>query len=163
MSFRTIAVANRAKLNLNMGYMEIRGDETIKVYIDDIDILIIENPSVSLTAALLSELMQKKIKVIFCDSKRNPQGELLPYYGSSDSSRKLKRQIAWNENTKQEVWTYIVREKIKNQSLFLHELGMTREFMLLDGYLDELCPGDSANREGMAAKVYFDALFGMDF
>ena len=116
-----------------------------------------------MTAALLSELMRKKIKVIFCDGRKNPQGELIPYYGSGDSSRKIRNQIAWTMENKERVWTEIVREKIQNQARFLKELKREREEKLLLGYLDELSPGDPANREGLAAKVYFNALFGMDF
>lgn len=80
MSFRTIAITKRSKLNLSMGFLEVRGEDILKIYLDDIDILIIENRMVSMTAALMSELMKKKIKVIFCDDKMNPQGELIPYY-----------------------------------------------------------------------------------
>ena len=50
----------------------------------EIRTLMIESTAVSLTAALLSELVKKKIKVIFCDEKRNPSSELMPYYGSHD-------------------------------------------------------------------------------
>ena len=163
MGFRTIAITKRSKLNLTMGFLEIRGEETIKVFLDDIDILLIDNQAVSLTAALITELMKKKIRVIFCDDKRNPQAELVPYYGSGDSSRKLKYQIAWDESTKEQVWTRIVREKIHNQALFLKELNKKREESLLNGYIDEMTVGDSTNREGLAAKVYFNGLFGMGF
>ncbi len=163
MSFRTIVVTKRSKLNLDMGFLEVRSEDTVRVYLDDIDILMIESPAVSMTAALLSALMKKKIKVIFCDEKRNPQGELLPYYGSNDNSRKLKKQIGWSPQIKEEVWNLIVREKIRNQMLFLEELGRERETALLRNYIEELQPGDKTNREGLAAKVYFDALFGMDF
>lgn len=163
MGFRTVAITHRAKLNLNMGYLEIRGDEVKKIFMDEIDILLIESHAVSMTAALLSELMNKKIKVIFCDEKRNPQGELVPYYGSGDCARKIKKQLEWSENTKGKIWTAIVREKIKNQACFLKELSMTREENLLKTYLSEMAYMDETNREGMAAKVYFDAIFGMDF
>lgn len=163
MGFRTIAITKRAKLNLTMGFLEIRGDQNIKVYLDDIDILVIDNQAVSMTAALMTALMKKKIKVIFCDEKRNPQAELIPYYGSGDSSRKVKNQIAWPVQVKECVWTLIVKEKIRNQAIFLKELGKTREYELLEGYMEELSLGDKTNREGLAAKVYFNALFGMGF
>ena len=163
MGFRTIAITKRAKLNLTMGFLEIRGEETIKVFLDDIDILLIDNQAVSLTAALITELMKKKIKVIFCDDKRNPQAELIPYYGSGDSSRKVKYQIAWSDNTKEKIWTRIVYEKIRNQALFLKELGRKREEELLNSYLEDMQPGDTTNREGLAAKVYFNGIFGMGF
>jgi CRISPR/Cas system-associated endonuclease Cas1 len=47
-------------------------EETIRVHISEISILIIENTASSLTTALLNELTKQKIKVIFCDEKRNP-------------------------------------------------------------------------------------------
>ena len=34
---------------------------------------------------------------------------------------------------------------------------------LLEGYVQQVLPGDASNREGHAAKVYFNALFGMSF
>lgn len=163
MGFRTIAITKRAKLNLTMGFLEVRGEETTKIFLDDIDILMIDNQAVSMTAALMTKLMQKKIKVIFCDEKRNPLAELVPYYGSVDSSRKVRMQLLWTEETKESVWTIIVKEKIKKQAEFLEELGKEREAALLYNYIKELANGDATNREGMAAKVYFNAIFGMDF
>lgn len=163
MGFRTIKITKRAKLNLTMGFLEIRGEQTLKVFLDDIDILVIDNPAVSMTATLMSALMKKKIKVIFCDEKRNPQGELIPYYGSGDSARKVKMQTTWSNSVKERVWTVIVREKISNQARFLSELGKSREEELLESYIENLSEGDKTNREGLAAKVYFNALFGMDF
>ena len=49
MSWRTVIIANRCKLDLKMGYMVVRGEETKRVFLDEIDILLIENPAVSLT------------------------------------------------------------------------------------------------------------------
>ena len=163
MGFRTIAITKRSKLNLTMGYLEVRGEETKKIFLDDIDTLLIDNQAVSMTTALMTQLMQKKIKVIFCDEKRNPMAELVPYYGSSDSSRKVRAQISWLPAVKEEVWTSIVREKIRKQADFLRELGKEREENLLRTYISELVIGDTTNREGLAAKVYFNGLFGMDF
>lgn len=55
--------------------------------------LVIESTAVSITASLMAELMKRKIKVIFCDEKRNPAGELINYYGSHDTSNKYRQQI----------------------------------------------------------------------
>lgn len=76
MSWRVIVISTRAKLDLQLGYMVVRGERTTKVHLDEISVLIIETTQVSLTAALLAEMMDRKIKVIFCDSKRNPSAEL---------------------------------------------------------------------------------------
>ena len=122
----------------------------------------IESTAVSLTAALLAELAEHKVKVIFCDSKRNPCSEVVPYYGAHDTSRKVRNQIAWNEDSKLAVWTEIVSEKIRNQMRVLEDYHKS-EAELLVQYLKELEFGDKTNREGHAAKVYFNALFGKDF
>jgi CRISPR-associated endonuclease Cas1 subtype II len=117
---------------------------------------------VSITAALLNELTKRKIKVIFCDEKRNPASELVPYYGSHDTSAKIRKQIEWSKETKTLIWTEIVTEKIRNQMQFLKDLGK-KEYMLLEEYIQNIELGDTTNREGHAAKVYFNALFGVKF
>lgn len=155
-------MSSSAKLDYQMGYLVVRKDTTTKIHLGEIRTLMIESTAVSLTAALLSELVKKKVKVIFCDEKRNPSSELMPYYGSHDCSLKIKRQIAWTEDIKGAVWTEIVYEKIRQQKYLLQELGKV-EAELLQGYLEEITYGDATNREGHAAKVYFNALFGMTF
>lgn len=142
--------------------MVVRGEDSTRIHLAEISVLIIENTAVSLTAALLCELVKRKVKVIFCDEKRNPISELVPLYGRYDSSAKVRMQCAWSEYTKGSVWTAIVREKIDKQRTLLAEFSLPEE-KLLSGYISELEYMDSTNREGHAAKVYFNALFGMQF
>lgn len=162
MSWRTVVVSKSAKLDYQTGYMVVRQEETTKIFLNEISTVIIETTAVSITGALISELIKNKIKVIFCDEKRNPSSELLPYYGSHDTSAKIRNQIAWSNEIKTAVWTEIVTEKIKKQKELLETL-CKEESLLLQGYLNEIQYGDSTNREGHAAKVYFNALFGKDF
>ena len=162
MSWRTIVISKSAKLDYQLGYMIVRQDTVTKIHISEIHTVIVESTAVSLTTALLAELIDHKVKVIFCDGKRNPSSELLPYYGSHDTSRKVRNQIAWDADIKTAVWTEIVSEKIRNQKLVLEAYNKP-ESELLNQYLNELEFGDSTNREGHAAKVYFNALFGKDF
>ena len=163
MSFRTVVITNRCKLDIRMNYMVVRGEEVTKVLLDEMDMLIIENPAVSLTGCLLEALISKKVKVIFCDSRHNPQSELVPYYGSHDCSRKIRNQLKWSEKLKGEIWTMIVKEKIRKQEKFLSDLGYEVEAGMLRKYVKELVYQDESNREGHAAKVYFNKIFGMDF
>ena len=162
MSWRTVVVSSSAKLDLQLGYLVVRKQDVVKIHLSEIYMVIIESTAVSLTAALLCELMKRKIKVIFCDEKRNPCFEMIPYYGSHDSSSKIKKQISWSDEIKQEVWTEIVKEKIFNQEMLLKRLGL-KEYNLLKQYRENVISGDATNREGHAAKVYFNALFGKQF
>lgn len=162
MSFRVVVISKSAKLDLKINHLVIRDLETVKIHLSEIAVLMIESTAVSLTAALLCELAKQKIKVIFCDEKRNPISELLPYYGSHDTSLKIHLQIQWEESVKQWVWTEIVRQKIDQQRQVLQDL-QKEESQKLQQYLQELEYNDQTNREGHAAKVYFNALFGKSF
>ena len=162
MSWRTVVVASSAKLDYQLGYLVVRKEDVTKIHINEIAMVIIESTAVSLTAALLSEMMKRKIKVIFCDEKRNPSSELIPYYGSHDTSIKIKNQIDWSAEIKEAVWTEIVTEKIRKQAEHLRYWNR-QEADMLEQYIGEIEFGDVTNREGHAAKVYFNALFGMDF
>ncbi len=162
MSWRTIVISKRAKLDLQLGYMVVRSEEITKIVLSEISTILIESTAVSLTTSLLAELSRRKIKVIFCDEKRNPSSELISYYGSHDTSNKIRNQIVWKQSTKEAVWTEIVTDKIRKQKEFLEALGKEESELLLS-YLKEIEWNDMTNREGHAAKVYFNALFGLDF
>lgn len=163
MSWRTVVITDRAKLEYKMGYLVIRGERVNRVHVSEIAVLIIESTAVSITAALMSVLINKKVKVIFCDERRNPQFELIPYYGSHNTSERIRNQVCWKEDAEKNVWTEIVREKIKKQSEVLLINNHERESDMLKQYIRELKINDLSNREGHAAKVYFNALFGNEF
>ena len=162
MSWRTIVISKNAKLDYQLGYLVVRNQDVVKIHISEIAVLIIETTSVSLTAALLCELTKKKVKIIFCDEKRNPSSELIPYYGSHDTSMKVRKQIAWSEDIKTAVWTEIVTEKIRKQAENLEHWNRGESELLYE-YISQMEFGDATNREGHAAKVYFNALFGLSF
>ena len=163
MTWRTVVIRERAKLDYSLNFMTVRQEAGVKkISLGEIYMVIVENTAVSLTAVLLNELIKNKIKVVFCDEKRNPSSELIQYYGSHDTSLKYKNQLEWSKESKERIWTRIVYEKIFNQMQFLKKLNK-EEYRLLEQYLSELEWNDSTNREGFAAKVYFNALYGMDF
>lgn len=163
MSWRVVVIENQAKLDYKMGYLVVRGQETKRVLVDEMAFLMIANPAVSLTGILLAALTEKKVKVVFCDSKRNPVAELVPHHGCHDSAAKIRTQITWGQEIKDAIWRDIVSEKIRKQSEFLKEIGKCQEASMLTEYIGQVELADTTNREGHAAKVYFNGVFGMDF
>lgn len=163
MGFRTVVVKNRSKIDLNLGYLVCRGEDEKRVFIPEISVLILESTAISITTAIISELTKNGVKIIFCDEKHNPESEVCPYYGTYNSFGVISKQINWKSDNKELVWTHIVREKIRCQRDFLLQLGRREEANLLSGYIKELKLNDSTNREGHSAKVYFNAVWGMDF
>ncbi|MDO5708053.1 MAG: type II CRISPR-associated endonuclease Cas1 [Andreesenia angusta] len=163
MSWRYVVISSRSKLDLRYDNLIIRTeDKVMNINISEISTLVLESTAISLTVALLSKLIDKKVKVVFCDNKRDPISELIPYYGRYDSSLKIKKQIIWNKNIKAKVWQEIIRDKIQKQAINLIKNGKPN-FDLLLKYAEEVKINDKTNREGHAAKVYFNSLYGNDF
>jgi CRISPR-associated endonuclease Cas1 subtype II len=163
LGWRTICISEPAKLELKLGYLVVRGEQTARISLSEIETLIVECTSAAITTALLCELSKRKIKVIFCDEKHNPYAELVDYYGSVDALRRLHEQLNWTDERCEWLWTEIVHNKILQQAELLTEQGHDKEATLLHQYLGELRVGDTTNREAHAAKVYFNALFGASF
>lgn len=162
MSWRTVVVSTHSKLEYKMGYLVCRNEQTQKVHISEISTLIIESTAVSLTSALVCELIKNKVNVVFCDEQHNPHSQLLPLNGSHDASKKIKTQIEWDDAIRADVWTEIVANKIYQQAKHLKDVG-SDQANLLTSYIEQLHPCDATNREGHSAKVYFNALFGLSF
>ena len=102
MSWRVVVISGNAKLDYKMDYLVVRTvDETRRIHLSEIGVLVVESTAVSLTAYLLCELNERKIKVIFCDHDRNPCSELVPtcgamtaasrYGGSFNGSHQISR------------------------------------------------------------------------
>ena len=161
--WRVIVITGRSKLDLRYNSISIRRDNgTDFIHIGEVNTLILETTTISITAALMCELIKQKVKVIFCDEKSNPHFELLPFYGSHDCSAKIKEQIAWTDFLKESLWTIIVTEKIENQMKLLKKLNK-EEYKILQEYASQIEYNDNTNREGHSAKIYFSALFGNNF
>lgn len=100
MSWRIVVISNCAKLDYKMNYMLVRQDTITRIHLSEVGMLLIESTAVSLTASLLAELVKRKVRVVFCDEKRNPLSELMQYYGSHDTSVKIRKQISWSASVK---------------------------------------------------------------
>lgn len=163
MSFRTVVITSQSKISYKNRFLVVKQDNDEKyIHLSEIDTIIVDSISVSISAYLLKEIADAKINMIFCDEKHNPFGELSPYYSRHNSSKKIKEQIKWTNKYKDDLWMKIVKNKILNQSLMLNKIKNDK-YDLLNSYIDEVVSGDKTNREGHAAKVYFNALFGKDF
>lgn len=158
MGFRTVIINSRCKLEYKLNYLVVRGETEKRIFINEISTLIVQSTAVSLTAALLSELVKNNVSVIFCDEKCNPAAELLPYYSAHNTSKRIKRQIKWGNDIKGEVWQKIIRRKISTERDLLVKKGFYTEADILNEYFFEVEKFDSTNREGHSAKVYFNRI-----
>ena len=163
MSFRTVVITKQAKISYKNRFLVVKQETDEKyIHLSEIDTIIVDSISVSISAYLLKELSDNKINIIFCDEKHNPFGELSSYYSRHNTSKKIKEQISWEQSRMDELWSKIVKNKIMNQALLLNKIDSDKYDWMME-YIDEVALGDETNREGISAKVYFNELFSMNF
>ena len=164
MGWRTVVVNTHSKLSYKNNHLIFKdASRTELIHLSEVDILLLETTDIVLSTMLIKRLVDENILVIFCDDKRLPTAYLMPYYGRHDSSLQLSRQIAWREDVKAQVWTTIIAQKILNQALYLGNCGFLEKSQSVIDLYHGLDLFDPSNREGHAARIYFNTLFGNDF
>lgn len=109
MGWRTIVINQHSKLMYKNNHLIYKdSSRTEMIHLSEVDILLLETTDIVLSTMLVKRLSDENILVIFCDEKRLPVAQLVPYYGKHDSSLQFAKQIEWNETVKGLVWTEII-------------------------------------------------------
>lgn len=136
-------------------------DEKRTIPIEDIGYVIIDNPMVSMTMPLINALADSNVALIFCNDKGMPHAMLQNLDTHTLQCEILNTQIGIGEVLKKKLWKQTIEAKIKNQSKLLTKLGKDGD--VLKPYYNNVKSGDSDNREGLAARIYWNSLFGDNF
>ncbi len=166
MSWRIVNIEQSHKLSLYLDNLKVEiNDESIVIPLSDVDVLLIDNAYTLLGTQLLTKCIEYKILVIICDTSHLLKALLLDLYSNHFKSFDIQlKQQEWDKFSKEYLWQQIVKTKIINQAKILrkntNELDTVNRMFEL---ADEVELGDSTNREGIAAKMYFRALFGSNF
>ena len=129
--------------------------------VEDIGFILLENQQISITLPLLNALADNNAAVIVCTDKMMPNAMLLNLDSNSVQGERYRDQINASEPLKKNLWKQTVEAKIRNQAALLDKLD--KDGSQLKPYWQNVKSGDTDNREGIAAKIYWDALFGNDF
>ncbi len=163
MSFRTVVVSTMSKCTYRDDYLVVRQmDRSVKIHLSEIDVVIFESASVLISSYLLAELAKAKKLVIFCDQKHLPISMMLPYYGACNMRSRCEEQMGWSKPSQKKLWKRVVQHKIQRQSEVLSTRNLS-EAENLGTWSKEVASGDTTNREGCSAALYFPALFGEGF
>lgn len=161
---QTLMFTSPVTLSLKYGQLVVKSledDKTLTRPIEDIGFVIIDNPMISLTIPLLNELAANNVAVIICEKKQMPQALLQPLVGNTTLQESHKFQIEASAALKKQMWKQLVEAKIKNQAALLDRVG--KEGRLLKPFYANVKSGDTDNREGAAARVYWSQLFENGF
>lgn len=157
---KTLYFGNPVYLSLKLQQMKIvlvseKQEKTIPV--EDIGIVLLDNPQITITHGLIRALQENKVVIISCDEKHMPQGMMLPMEGNTLQSRQQKYQLAVSAALKKNCWQQTVKAKIKNQRMLLEHLDLpANRLKVLENRVQS---GDTTNVEGQAAQYYWSQLF----
>jgi len=136
-------------------------DRTITIPIEDIGVVVIDHPQITLTHLLINALLENNTALITCDDRHMPSGLLLPLEGNTIQSERFKHQINASEPLRKQLWQQTIRQKISNQAALLKEQQKKVENMKY--WADQVKSGDSENHEARAAAYYWSELFDSSF
>lgn len=129
--------------------------------VEDIGFIVLDHPQISFSMKLVEQLNANNVALVFCDSKHMPSSMLLNLESHSLQSELFRAQISASEPLKKNLWKQTIEAKIRNQARLLEKLG--KNSLPLKNLAKSVKSGDSDNREGFAARLYWTELFGRDF
>ncbi len=157
-------ITTSCKISTSGNYIIVEGDEKRKIFVEEIDVLLIESQSVVITVPAVNILAKNNVNVIYCDSSHNPYSFSSAIYGNHLQSKNLIEQINWCSERKDYLWQHIIQNKILNQYYTLKKYYPDSDKLnTILSHSGEVQAGDSTNREGMVAKIYFKEMFGKEF
>lgn len=136
-------------------------EEKRTIPIEDIGLVVLEHQQINITLPLLNALSDNNVAVIICGKDYMPNAMLMNLDSNKTQGESFRVQIEASEPLKKGLWKQVVEAKIRNQAALLNKLGKDGD--KLKPYYSNVKSGDSDNREGIAAKIYWNELFGDDF
>lgn len=165
MGWKTIIIGCESKVSLTLNRMRITiNDEYQNIPLSDIDTVIFSHIGVVITIPLLSKLIENNINIIICDEKNDPIGIFQPFNTHSLVFKRLNNQLNWKLTRKKKFWKIIIEQKIQSEiEALIIEKRNNETIKQLNIYKDSVYTDDQTNREAIAARLYFQELFGKNF
>lgn len=163
MAWKTVMISKPARLSVHHSSLKIQQDQEVHFPLEDISCLMLESNQISLTSRLLSECSERGIAVYTCDQKHTPNGVALPFAANYRHSKMVKSQIEISQPFRKKCWQKIIQKKILNQAKTLRLCQREKAANRLEVLAQSVKSGDTTHREGVAARIFFAALYGKDF
>lgn len=158
--FSSAVTLSLKNCQLVISYKDVPNEKRT-VPIEDIGLVLIDNPMTSITMPLINALAEANVTVIVCNEKSMPNVLMQGMDSNLTQGEILRNQINSGEVLKKQLWKQIIEAKIRNQSLLLNKLG--KDGAKLKPLYTNVKSGDVDNREGIAARLYWQELFGDGF
>lgn len=149
-----------ARLSVKHDQLVIEREEegSFSAPLDEVAVVVVSHPAVTLTQAVLSGLMARGAVFVVCDERRLPSGMMLPLEGHHLQGERLEYQMNASQPVRKRAWQQVVQAKIRAQGRLLKELRGTDAGLL--AMAESVHSGDPDNLEGQAARRYWPLIFG---
>ena len=97
---------------------------------EDLGLLMLDHYQITISHNLIQKMMGNNVVVVSCDAHHLPHGIMLPLYGHTQHSDRIKDQPEASEPLKKQLWKQTVECKIENQKEVLKRLGNYYEPMV---------------------------------
>lgn len=160
---RTLYFGNPAYLSMKLQQLVISlpdkdKDNKHTIPIEDVGVIVIDNPQITITHALLDQLVANNCAVISCNKNHMPSALFMPLDGNSTQSERFNQQINASIPLKKQLWQQTIQAKIRNQAAILRIFRNDNAKNMLK-WASEVRSGDSENVEARAAVYYWKNLF----
>lgn len=152
-----------ASLTLDNGLLKAAspGQDPVSVPVAEIQCLILANPAIRISGALLAALAENKAAVLISGSNRMPVAMQFPLAGNYLQTERFHAQIDAPKPLVKRLWQTVVKAKISRQADLLAEFN-SNDFGL-HSLEAKVFSGDPQNIEARAAAVYWKHLFRSPF
>jgi CRISPR-associated protein Cas1 len=137
------------------------GLPAMAIALTDLEAVILGNPQIHLSQAVLAQLAAASVPLVVCDAKHQPAGLLVPLVGNAVQTERIRAQAVATEPRRKQLWKQIVQAKLRNQAGLLEARGGSDHG--LRAMALQVVSGDTTNREAQGARRYWTALFGPVF
>ncbi|WP_169579899.1 type II CRISPR-associated endonuclease Cas1 [Rubritepida flocculans] len=160
---RTVEISSTARLSLRHRQLVIAREDgsAPTVPVQDLALLVVDNPQVTYTHALLAALAEAKVATILCGADHMPAGVILPYTANVLAGERLRAQLACPRPLAKRLWQAIIACKLRRQADLLRRV--TGQDAGLAAMAARVRSGDPENLEAQGAQRYWPRLLGPEF
>ena len=161
---RIIEIADQsAFLSLNNNLLSIRLPDrpVVAVPVGEVQCLLLANPAITVTGALLAALAENNAVVVISGKDRLPMAMQLPLKGNYIQNERFRSQAESKLPLRKRLWQVVVQAKLRSQGRLLQKLHGSD--FVLEKLSEQVRSGESDNMESRGAVIYWKNFWDGEF
>ncbi len=165
MGWKTVVIDEDCSVSLSLSSLKVKlKDDYISIPLQDIHTVLFSHDKMTITLPIINALIENNVGVIITNKSKDPSGIFMPFNNHSVVFKQLKLQMDWKITKKKKLWKLIIKEKIAGDIALMEFFDCAdKDVRLMKFYHQGVENNDSTNREGIAARLYYQNIFGDQF